>query len=116
MMLFDVNDKFKIVKVAKIDDTQKEQFIKTLLDNISPLLIVTFFNPEQPPKALLPIDLILLGNVNSVKPEQYAKALLPIDLILLGNVNCVKPEQQLKAPLPIYLILSGSVNCIKLEQ
>ena len=33
MMLFDVKNAFEIVKVAKIDDTQKEQFIKTLLDN-----------------------------------------------------------------------------------
>ena len=33
MTLFDINDTFKTVKVAKIDDIQKEQFIKTLLDN-----------------------------------------------------------------------------------
>ena len=33
MMLFDVKNAFEIVKVAKIEDTQKEQFIKTLLDN-----------------------------------------------------------------------------------
>ena len=33
IMLFDVKDTFKTVTVAKIDNAQKEQFIKTLLDN-----------------------------------------------------------------------------------
>ena len=67
------------------------QSLKTPLSNISPLYIVTLFNPEQYWKELLAIDVRLSGNVNSVKPEQYPKALFPIDLILLGNVNCVKP-------------------------
>lgn len=34
MMLFDIKDAFETITVAKIDDVQKEQFVRTLLDDI----------------------------------------------------------------------------------
>ena len=46
--------------------------------------MVTDVSPEQPLKALIPIDVTLLGIVTDVRPEQLAKAKFPIDVTLLG--------------------------------
>ena len=51
-----------------------------------------------------------------VKPLQALKALLPMDVTLLGMVMEVKPQQFAKAKSPIFTTLLGMVTEVKLQQ
>ena len=51
--------------------------------------MVTEVRPEQPEKALPPIEMTLLGMVTVVRPVQPEKALPPIDVTPLGMVRSV---------------------------
>jgi hypothetical protein len=48
-------------------------------------------SPEQPRKALLPIEVTELGIVTEVSTEQPEKALLPIEVTELGMVVFLQP-------------------------
>ncbi len=60
-------------------------------------LKTTDVKPLQLAKALVPMDVTLLGMVMEVKPLQSAKALVPMDVTPLGILTDVRPMQPVKA-------------------
>ena len=64
----------------------------------------------EPLKALLPMEVTLLGMVTEVRLEQSEKALPPMSVTLLGMVTEVRLEQSEKALPPMSVTLLGMMT------
>ena len=77
---------------------------KVLVSNVIEL------RPEQPAKALFPIEMTELGIVTAVSPLHPSKAQRPIEVTEVGKVTEIKPEQPQNALSPIEVTDSGMVT------